>query len=146
MSSLILCIQRLDPDLQDVSYATAGSSAFDLRCSIHHTLNPGSIVSVPTGIAVAIPTGWEIQVRSRSGLAVRHGISVLNAPGTIDEDFRGEIQVILIHSGSEPFIIERGMRIAQAVMAPVTRAQFQWVESLPSTQRGEGGFGSTGLH
>ena len=146
MSSIILPIQRLDPDLPDVCYASPGSSAFDLRSSIHHTLNPGTIVSIPTGIALAIPTGWEIQVRSRSGLALRYGISVLNAPGTIDEDFRGEIHVILTHAGSESFIIERGMRIAQAVMAPVTRAQFQWVDALPSTQRGEGGFGSTGLH
>ncbi|PPE06902.1 dUTP diphosphatase [Holospora curviuscula] len=146
MSSLKLYIQRLDLELPDVGYATSGSSAFDIRSRIQYSFEPGTTVTIPTGIAVAIPKGWEIQIRSRSGLAARQGIAVLNAPGTIDEDFRGEIQVILIHCGSTSFIIERGMRIAQAVLAPVVQAEFEWVNTLPPTQRGEGGLGSTGLH
>ncbi|ETZ06765.1 deoxyuridine 5'-triphosphate nucleotidohydrolase [Holospora obtusa F1] len=141
-----LYVKRLDPELPDIEYATPGSSAFDLRSRIQHMLEPGKIVTIPTGIAVAISEGWEIQIRSRSGLAAHQGIVVLNAPGTIDRDFRGEIQVILIHFGSSPFMIERGMRIAQAVVSPVVQADFQWVDHLPPTQRGDAGFGSTGLH
>ncbi|ETZ04659.1 MULTISPECIES: dUTP diphosphatase [Holospora] len=146
MVSPTLYVQRLDPELSDIGYATSGSSAFDVRSRIQCEFHPGQIITVPTGIALAPPEGWEIQIRSRSGLAARHGIVVLNAPGTIDGDFRGEIQVILVHFGSVPFTIEKGMRIAQAVMAPVVQARFEWVESLSPTQRGEGGFGSTGLH
>ena len=108
------------------------------------TLTPGARAFVPTGIAMALPAGTEAQVRPRSGLAARHGVTVLNAPGTIDADFRGEIQVILINLGSEPFTVTRGMRIAQLVVAPVSRAQLVEVATLDETSRGSGGFGSTG--
>lgn len=109
------------------------------------TLEPGAFTLVPTGIAIALPSGYEAQIRPRSGLAAKHGVTVLNSPGTIDADYRGEIKVILINHGKQPFTVERGMRIAQMVAAPVTR--LRWVEerSLPDSARGEGGFGSTGL-
>lgn len=109
------------------------------------TLEPGQIRTVPCGIAMALPPGFEGQVRPRSGLAAKHGISVPNAPGTIDSDYRGEVQVILINLGREPFTITHGLRIAQLVIAPVCRANLQIVESLDETGRGSGGFGSTGL-
>jgi dUTP pyrophosphatase len=99
---------------------------------------------VPTGVAIALPEGFEAQVRPRSGLAARHAVTVLNAPGTVDADYRGEIAVILINHGGEPFAIRRGERIAQLVIAPVTRAEFVQADALPSTDRGSGGFGSTG--
>ncbi len=108
------------------------------------TLPPGGRMLVPTGLTVALPPGYELQVRPRSGLALRHGITLPNTPGTIDEDYRGEIGVILLNTGSEPFIIERGSRIAQAVLAPVSRGQWQEVETLDITARNAGGFGSTG--
>src|SRR5690606_31301795 len=106
---------------------------------------PGARALVPTGIAVALPAGYEAQVRPRSGLAAKHGVTVLNAPGTIDADYRGEIKVILINHSPEPFVITRGMRIAQLVIAPVTQAQWRIVEELDDTSRGAGGFGSTGI-
>jgi dUTP pyrophosphatase len=99
---------------------------------------------VPTGLRLALPPGHELQVRPRSGLALRHGVVLPNSPGTIDEDYRGELQVIVLNAGAEPFTVERGMRIAQAVLAPVTRAAWREVEALPGTARGAGGFGSTG--
>jgi dUTP pyrophosphatase len=108
------------------------------------TLEPGMRHAVATGLAVAIPEGYEIQVRPRSGLALKHGISVPNTPGTIDSDYRGELKVIMINHGAEPFAIHRGDRVAQLVLAPVTRARWVEVEQLDETARGEGGFGSTG--
>jgi dUTP pyrophosphatase len=108
------------------------------------TIPPGGRALVPTGLAIALPPGHELQVRPRSGLALRHGIVLPNSPGTIDEDYRGEIQVIVLNAGSAPFTVERGMRIAQAVLAPVLRAEWEEVAVLDATARAAGGFGSTG--
>ena len=108
------------------------------------TLAPGKRAIVPTGLAIALPAGFEAQVRPRSGLAAKNGVTVLNTPGTIDADYRGEVKVILVNLGEDPFEIERGMRIAQMVIAPVTQASFTEVDSLSETERGSGGFGSTG--
>jgi dUTP pyrophosphatase len=130
------------------SYQTAGAAGLDLVAAIPATgplaLVPGGRALVPTGIAIAIPEGYEAQIRPRSGLAVRHGLTILNAPGTIDADYRGEIQVVLANFGSETVMITRGMRIAQLVVAPVARAHLLEVSSLDGTERGTGGFGSTG--
>ena len=128
------------------AYATAGSAGMDLLAAIGEPIHlaPGARVLVPTGLAIALPAGHELQVRPRSGLALRHGIELPNSPATIDEDYRGELQVIVMNAGSEAFTIERGMRIAQCVLAPVTRAVWQVVETLAPTDRGAGGFGSTG--
>jgi dUTP pyrophosphatase len=128
------------------AYATAGSAGCDLRAAIEASLLilPGGRALVPTGVAVAIPEGYEGQVRIRSGLAHDKGLLVVNAPGTIDSDYRGEIRVIVANLGSEPVTLERGERIAQLVFAPVARALFEKVSELPSSHRGEGGFGSTG--
>ena len=127
-------------------YATPGASGCDLRAAIETdlVLAPGGRSLVPTGIAVAIPHGYEGQVRMRSGLAVKHGLTLLNAPGKIDSDYRGEIRVILANLGSEPATLKRGERIAQLVFAPVARARFEKVAELPATERRDGGFGSTG--
>lgn len=108
------------------------------------TLAPGDRAMVPTGFSIAIPAGYEAQIRPRSGLALKHGIAVLNSPGTVDADYRGPVNVILANLGNEPFVIARGDRIAQLLIAPVSRAAFEVVESLPDTVRGDGGFGSTG--
>jgi dUTP pyrophosphatase len=128
------------------SYATAGSAGCDLRAAIAEslTLLPGGRTRIPTGLAVAIPAGYEGQVRMRSGLAIRHGLTLLNGPGTIDSDYRGEIQIILANLGSEPVTITRGERIAQLVIAPVARARWEPTEELPASPRDVGGFGSTG--
>jgi dUTP pyrophosphatase len=130
------------------SYQTGHAAGLDLLAAIRDdaplNLLPGHRVLVPTGLMVAIPAGFEAQVRPRSGLALKHGVTVLNAPGTIDADYRGEIGVILINFGDEAFIIRRGERIAQFVVAPVTRANLVVVQTLSSTSRGSGGFGSTG--
>ena len=128
------------------SYVTRDSAGADLMAAIDKTilLEPGDRVLVPTGIALEIPSGFEAQVRPRSGLAIKHGITGLNSPGTIDSDYRGEIRVILINHGAEPFRIERGMRIAQLVVAPVVRAVWHELEVLEQTERGTKGFGSTG--
>lgn len=128
------------------AYATAGAAGMDLLAAVSEplVLPPGGRALVPTGLAIALPPGHELQVRPRSGLALRHGLTLPNAPGTIDEDYRGELQVILLNAGPEPFTIERGMRIAQAVLAPVTRAEWLEVDALPASDRGGGGFGSTG--
>jgi dUTP pyrophosphatase len=128
------------------SYATQGAAGMDLLAAVQAplTLAPGARTLVPTGLAIALPPGFELQVRPRSGLALKNGIVLPNSPGTIDEDYRGELQVIVMNAGSEPFTIERGMRIAQAVLAPVTRAAWTEVAELDETQRGTGGFGSTG--
>ena len=127
-------------------YATAGAAGMDVVSAEDVTLAPGARHAVATGLALAIPTGYEIQVRPRSGLALKHGITVPNTPGTIDSDYRGEFKVILINHGSEPFVIARGDRVAQLVLAPVIQAVWCEVEELDETQRGSGGFGSTGGH
>jgi dUTP pyrophosphatase len=125
-------------------YATDGAAGMDVLAAEEVTLAPGARHAVATGLAVAIPPGYEIQVRPRSGLALKHGITVPNTPGTIDSDYRGELKVILINHGGEAFEIRRGDRIAQLVLAPVVRASWLKVEELDHTERGEGGFGSTG--
>ena len=126
------------------AYATDGAVGMDVVSAEDVTLAPGARHAVATGLAVAIPPGFEIQVRPRSGLALKHGITVPNTPGTIDSDYRGELKVILINHGDAPFEIRRGDRIAQLVLAPVTRASWLPVDELDETARGEGGFGSTG--
>lgn len=127
------------------AYATHGAAGMDVLAAEDVTLAPGGRHAVATGLAMAIPPGYEIQVRPRSGLALKHGISIPNTPGTIDSDYRGELKVILINHGTEAFAIARGDRVAQLVVAPVTRAVWQVVESLDDTARGTGGFGSTGV-
>jgi dUTP pyrophosphatase len=126
------------------AYATSGAAGMDVLAAEDVTLNPGARHAVATGLAMAIPHGFEIQVRPRSGLALKHGISIPNTPGTIDSDYRGELKVIVINHGTERFDIHRGDRIAQLVLAPVTRAAWLPVDELDETVRGEGGFGSTG--
>ena len=126
------------------AYATDGAAGMDVLAAEDVVLAPGARHAVATGLAVAIPPGYEIQVRPRSGLALKHGITVPNTPGTIDSDYRGELKVILINHGSEAFDVRRGDRIAQLVLAPVTRATWLKVDELNETVRGEGGFGSTG--
>ena len=126
------------------AYETAGAAGMDLRAAEAVTLKPGARYLVPTGLSIALPPGYEAQVRPRSGLAVKHGITVLNAPGTIDCDYRGEVKVPLINHGQEDFVIARGDRIAQMVISPVTRIAWLEVESLGDTERGAGGFGSSG--
>jgi dUTP pyrophosphatase len=130
------------------AYQTADAAGLDLTAAVADdaplTISPGSRAVVPTGLAIALPAGTEAQIRPRSGLAARHGVTVLNAPATIDADYRGEIGVLLINHGSEPFVIRRGERIAQLVIARVAQAQLLPVSTLPSTSRGSGGWGSTG--
>jgi dUTP pyrophosphatase len=130
------------------AYQTAHAAGLDLLAAVPAdqplTLLPGRTALVPTGLTIALPDGHEAQVRPRSGLAAKHGVTVLNAPGTVDADYRGEIGVLLINHGSEPFTIKRGERIAQMVIAPVVRAELVAVTELSSTARGDGGFGSTG--
>lgn len=128
------------------AYATSGAAGMDVLAAEDVCLDPGARHAVATGLAVAIPPGYEIQVRPRSGLALKHGITVLNAPGTIDSDYRGELKVILINLGSEPFVIARGDRVAQLVLTPVVQALWDEVRDLDKTGRGAGGFGSTGGH
>ncbi|WP_374407895.1 dUTP diphosphatase [Pelagerythrobacter sp.] len=127
-------------------YATEGAAGMDVVSAEDVKIAPGARHAVATGFAVAIPPGYEIQVRPRSGLALKHGIGVPNTPGTIDSDYRGEVKVILINHGVEPFAIARGDRVAQLVLAPVTRAAWDEVADLDETARGAGGFGSTGGH
>ncbi|WP_370031772.1 dUTP diphosphatase [Qipengyuania mesophila] len=128
------------------AYATGGAAGMDVLAAEDVTLAPGQRHAVATGLALAIPQGYEIQVRPRSGLALKHGITVPNTPGTIDSDYRGELKVILINHGAEDFAIARGDRVAQLVLAPVTQAAWEEVETLDETARGAGGFGSTGGH
>ncbi|HUC19842.1 MAG TPA: dUTP diphosphatase [Acetobacteraceae bacterium] len=146
--SVIVAARRLahGADLPLPAYATAGAAGMDLMAAVAEPLviPPAGRALVPTGLAIALPPGFELQIRPRSGLALRHGIVLPNSPGTIDEDYRGEIQVILLNAGDAPFTVTRGMRIAQAVLAPVMRAAWQEVDGLPSSLRAEGGFGSTG--
>jgi dUTP pyrophosphatase len=127
-------------------YASPGSSGMDLRAAVHEavTLQPGEIRLVTTGLRIAVPEGYEAQIRPRSGLALKHGITIPNAPGTIDSDYRGVVQIILANVGPEPFTIHRGDRIAQLVIAPVIQAELHPVPKLCDTERGEGGFGSSG--
>ena len=132
------------------AYHSSGAAGMDLRAAVAEDapleLAPGARALIPTGIAIALPEGFEAQVRPRSGLALKHGITCLNAPGTIDSDYRGEIGVILANLGEAPFVVKRGMRIAQLVIAPVTRACWEEVDDLDATARGSGGFGSSGTH
>ena len=142
-------VQRL-PGAEDIplpDYATPGAAALDLRAAVgsETILQPGERKLIPTGIRIAIPEGYEGQVRPRSGLAIKHGIGLVNSPGTIDSDYRGPVQVIVINLGADAFIIRRGDRIAQLVIAPVTRARLEESDSLPETERSDGGFGSTGI-
>ena len=141
-------VKRLEhfAGLELPDYATEGAAGMDVLAAEHVTLAPGARHAVATGFAVAIPPGYEIQVRPRSGLALKHGISVPNTPGTIDSDYRGELKVIVINHGSDAFAIARGDRIAQLVLAPVTLAWWEEVPELDETARGAGGFGSTGGH
>jgi dUTP pyrophosphatase len=148
VSRIVVSVQVLPhgEGLEMPAYATEGSSGCDLRAAVSDSivLAPGSRMAVPTGLCLAIPAGFEGQVRARSGLALAHGIACLNAPGTIDSDYRGEVKVILGNLGEEPFRISRGDRIAQMVISPVARAELDRVEELPASPRGSGGFGSTG--
>ena len=141
-----ILIKRLSKGVSLPRYETSGSSGMDLAAYIETNINlePGKSVIVPTGFSVAIPRGFEIQIRPRSGLAAKKNISVLNTPGTIDADYRGEIKVILINLSNETFIIEKGLRIAQMVVCPVIQAQLEEVNDLDKTTRGAGAFGSTG--
>jgi dUTP pyrophosphatase len=149
MSSLRVQVQRLrnSDGLELPTYATPASAGMDLLAATDGPMSilPGERAMVATGVAIALPTSYEAQVRPRSGLALKHGVTVLNAPGTIDADYRGEIGVILINHGNENFTIERGMRIAQIVFAKVHTADWEEVAELPESVRAEGGFGSTGL-
>ena len=142
-----ILIKKLSKTAIVPKYETQGASGVDISANINEdlTLATNESILVPTGIAVSIPQGFEIQIRPRSGLAAKKGISVLNTPGTIDADYRGEIKVILINHGNEPFIIRNGDRIAQMVVCPIVQAKFEEVDELSDTERGSGGFGSTGV-
>jgi dUTP pyrophosphatase len=144
----VVRIQRLphSAGLELPSYASAGAAGADLRAAVETALvlAPGERAAVPTGLILEIPSGWEGQVRPRSGLAIRHGLTVVNAPGTIDSDYRGELKVLLVNLGSEVATIRRGDRIAQLIVAPALRVRFTEADVLDTTDRGAGGFGSTG--
>ena len=142
-----ILIKRLSKYIDLPKYETDGSSGLDLSANIdsHIKIKPGETSIIPTGISVSIPKNFEIQIRPRSGLAAKHQISVLNTPGTIDSDYRGEIKVILINLGKKAFLIEKGTRIAQMVLSPIEKAKIREVENLEKTKRGSSGFGSTGI-
>ncbi len=145
-NSIPVCVKRL-PHGQDLplpAYATEGAAGMDVVAAEDVVIAPGARHAVATGLALAIPAGFEVQVRPRSGLALKHGITVPNTPGTIDSDYRGELKVILINHGGDDFEVRRGDRVAQLVLAPVTKASWLEVDELDETARGEGGFGSTG--
>jgi dUTP pyrophosphatase len=146
VSSIRIAVTRLPhgEGLPLPVYATAGAAGMDVVAAEAVTIAPGARAAVATGFAMAIPDGYEVQVRPRSGLALKHGVTCLNTPGTIDSDYRGEVKVILANLGEEPFVIARGERIAQLVPAPVLRATLDAVATLDETARGSGGFGSTG--
>lgn len=148
LNELRVAIQQLpgNSDLALPAYQTELAAAMDLPAAVKEpiSVSPGQIVMIPCGFSLAVPAGFEAQVRPRSGLAIKSGLTVVNAPGTIDADYRGEVKVGLINLGKEPVIIERGMRIAQFLIAPVARVSWQRVEELPTTGRGSGGFGHTG--
>ena len=141
-----ILIKRLSKEVSLPKYETNGSSGMDLAADVDANINidPGKTAIIPTGLALSIPKGFEVQIRPRSGLAAKQKISVLNTPGTIDADYRGEIKVILINLGQETFKVEKGLRIAQMVVCPVVQAQLKEVDDLSETERGKGGFGSTG--
>ena len=141
-----ILIKRLSKEVSLPKYETSGSSGMDLAADISAIINidPGKTAVIPTGLALSIPKGFEVQIRPRSGLAAKYKISVLNTPGTIDADYRGEIKVILINLGKVSFKVQKGLRIAQMVVCPVVQAQLKEVNDLSETDRGEGGFGSTG--
>lgn len=149
MAEVPVSVHRLPhgADLPLPAYATVQSAGLDLMAAIDGdvVLQPGARQLIPTGLAIALPAGFEAQVRPRSGLALKHGITVLNAPGTIDADYRGEVKVLLVNHGAEPFVLKRGDRVAQMVVAPVTRIAWSMVETLDETARGAGGYGSTGI-
>jgi dUTP pyrophosphatase len=142
-----ILIKRLSEEVSLPKYETEGSSGLDLAACIDKDIEikPGKSEIIPTGLAIAIPENFEIQIRPRSGLAAKNQISVLNTPGTIDADYRGELKVILINLSDKSFIVEKGLRIAQMVLSPVIKANLKEVESLEDTKRGSGGFGSTGI-
>ena len=141
-----ILVKKLDKNIKLPSYKTSGSSGMDLVAFIKNKIiiNPGNKAMIPTGISLAIPKNYEIQIRPRSGLALKNGISVLNTPGTIDSDYRGEIKIILINLSKKPFIIKSGDRIAQMILCPVAKIKLKEVKNLPKTSRGKAGFGSTG--
>ena len=141
-----ILVQKFDKNIKLPAYKTSGSSGMDLVAYINNkiTIYPGKTAIIPTGIAVAIPKNYEIQIRPRSGLAAKKGISVLNTPGTIDSDYRGEIKIILINLSKKPFVVKSSDRIAQMILSPVVKGKFKEVKKLPKTVRGKGGFGSTG--
>ena len=140
-------IKRLSKNIELPKYETNGSSGMDLSANIEKQIKiePGKTSIIPTGVSVSIPKNFEIQIRSRSGLAAKSQISVLNSPGTIDADYRGELKVILINLGNKTFVVEKGARIAQMVLCPIVKAKFKEVDSLDDTDRGASGFGSTGF-
>ena len=142
-----ILIKRLSKKISLPKYETDGSSGMDLAANIENKIEiaPGKSAIIPTGLSISIPKNFEIQIRPRSGLAAKNRISVLNTPGTIDADYRGELKVILINLGDTAFIIEKGLRIAQMVLCPVIKATLKEVETLEETKRGSGGFGSTGI-
>jgi dUTP pyrophosphatase len=149
MKTITILVRRL-PDAEDLplpEYMTSGSAGMDLRAALKEavTILPGDYRAIPTGLCIALPQGCEAQIRPRSGLALKHGITLLNTPGTIDADYRGEIQIIMINFGKEPFIIQRGDRIAQMVIAKVYQGNIEIVDTLDETSRNEGGFGHTGV-
>jgi len=141
-----ILIKRLSKDVILPKYETEGSSGMDLAANIEKTIEikPGKTAIIPTGIAISIPLNFEIQIRPRSGLAAKNQITVINTPGTVDADYRGELKVILINLGNKSFFIEKGLRIAQMVLCPIVQAKLREVNKLDNTQRGSGGFGSTG--
>jgi len=147
MTPVKICITKADPDVPTPAYQSALASGMDLHAYLKEpqTIEPGRIALIPTGLRIAVPAGYEAQVRPRSGLALKHGITVTNSPGTIDADYRGEVKVILGNVGTQPFSVSPGMRIAQLVVTPIVRAELEVVPALPPTDRGSGGFGHSGL-
>jgi len=141
-----ILVKKFDKNIKLPTYKTSGSSGMDLVAYIKKkiTIDPGKTVIIPTGIAVAIPKNYEIQIRPRSGLAAKKGISVLNTPGTVDSDYRGEIIIILINLSEKSFVVKSGDRVAQMILCPIAKGKLQEVKNLPKTVRGKGGFGSTG--
>ena len=141
-----ILVKKFDKNVKLPTYKTSGSSGMDLMAHIKNkkTINPGKTLIIPTGIAVKIPKDYEIQIRPRSGLAAKKGISILNTPGTVDSDYRGEIKIILINFSKKSFIVKSGDRIAQMILCPVAKGKIKEVKNLPRTVRGKGGFGSTG--
>ena len=142
-----ILIKKLTKEVKLPNYKTVGSSGMDIVANISNeiTIQPGEKKLIPTGILIAIPNNYEVQIRPRSGLAIKNGISILNTPGTIDSDYRGEIKVVLINFGKDIFKIKNGDRIAQMVLCPIVKAKFEEVDKLPNSLRGRGGFGSTGI-